>query len=120
MLRIPAFKMSVVPAMVAGSLMLSAVPAHSQDASVTITAPADGETLDIMEQNQIVYDVVPGPDGDHVHVYVDDEEVGILRQLTGSYTFETLAEGNHTLCIKVVNKAHVPIGVEDCVDVTVE
>jgi hypothetical protein len=31
-----------------------------------------------------------------------------------------MAPGPHTLCIKVVNKAHVPIGVEQCVKVNVE
>lgn len=104
----------------ASSLLHPVAAADAAEASVSIIAPTDGETLDIMEQNQITYEVVPGPDGDHVHVYVDDEEVGILRQLTGSYTFESLPEGSHTLCIKVVNKAHVPIGIEDCVDITVD
>jgi len=99
-------------------LLLS--PSFAADPYVNITAPSDGEILDVMDQNKIAYDVEPGPDGDHVHVYIDDEEVGILRQLTGSYTFESLPEGEHELCIKVVNRAHVPIGVEDCVNVRVE
>jgi len=87
---------------------------------VRITEPADRARLDAMAQNRLVYKVEPGPRGDHVHVYVDDKEVGILRQLEGSYTLETLAPGRHTLCIKVVNKAHTPIGVQDCVTANVE
>jgi hypothetical protein len=90
------------------------------DASVTITAPANGATLDAMEQNKIVYDVVPGPKGDHTHLYVDGKEVAILRQLKGSHTLASLAPGKHAICIKVVNKAHTPIGVEQCIDVTVD
>lgn len=113
-----------IPAAFAFTLLTSVVSffpaAHAADASVTITHPTDGQTLDVMDQNNIAYDVVPGPKGDHVHVYVDDKEVGILRQLKGSYTFESLPEGEHDICIKVVNKAHVPIGVEQCVSVTVE
>jgi len=105
--------------LISGSFFLASA-SFAADPQVNITAPSDGETLDIMDQNKISYDVTPGPDGDHVHVYIDDEEVGILRQLTGSYTFESMPEGEHELCIKVVNKAHVPIGVEDCVNVTVE
>lgn len=73
-----------------------------------------------MEQNRLVYEVEPGPRGDHVHVYVDDKEVGILRQLKGSYALETLSPGRHTICVKVVNKAHTPIGVQDCVSASVE
>ena len=87
---------------------------------VRITQPTDGARLDARAQNRLVYKVEPGPRGDHVHVYVDDREVGILRKLEGSYTLETLAPGRHTLCIKVVNKAHTPIGVQDCVTANVE
>ncbi len=87
---------------------------------VRITQPADGARLDAMQQSRLVYEVEPGPRGDHVHVYVDDREVGILRQLKGSYALETLAPGRHTICVKVVNKAHTPIGVQDCVSVSVD
>jgi len=87
---------------------------------VTITSPADGATLDALDENRLVYDVDPGPRGDHVHVYVDSKEVGILRKLKGSYLLESLDSGKRKLCVKVVNKAHVPIGVEKCIQVTVK
>lgn len=87
---------------------------------VTITSPAQGATLDAMDENKLVYEVEPGPRGDHVHVYVDDKEVGILRKLKGSYTLETLSTGKRNLCVKVVNKAHVPVGIEQCIQVTVK
>lgn len=93
--------------------------AASGNTYVKIKSPLSGAKLDSMEQTKLVYQVAPGPRGDHIHVYVDNKEVGILRQLTGSYTLETLAPGARTLCIKVVNKAHVPIGVEQCVKVNV-
>ena len=87
---------------------------------VQITSPADGATLDAMDENKLVYEVDPGPSGDHVHVYVDGKEVGILRKLKGSYTLETLSSGKRAICVKVVNKAHVPVGIEQCVRVTVK
>lgn len=87
---------------------------------VRITSPADGATLDAMDQNQLVYEVKPGPRGDHVHLYVDNKEVAILRKLKGSYPLETLSSGKRRLCVKVVNKAHVPIGIEQCVQVVVK
>ncbi len=86
---------------------------------VKIQSPANGATLDALDENRLVYEVEPGPRGDHVHVYVDNKEVGILRKLKGSYLLESMAAGKRNICVKVVNKAHVPIGVEQCVQVTV-
>ena len=105
---------------VAFGLLLAFPTAGLAQGKVTITSPAQGATLDAMDENQLVYEVDPGPRGDHVHVYVDDKEVGILRKLKGSYTLETLSSGKRDICIKVVNKAHVPVGIEQCVQVTMK
>lgn len=111
---------TICSALLAASLFAPiAASAADGEASVKIKSPVAGAKLDAMDQAKLVYEVVPGPKGDHVHVYVDNKEVGILRQLTGSYTLETLAPGARNICIKVVNKAHVPIGVEQCVKVNV-
>lgn len=91
----------------------------AQDASVMISSPVDGARLDAMAQNQLVYEVMPGPKGDHVHLYVDNKEAAILRQLKGSHTLKTLSPGQHDICVKVVDKGHTPIGLEKCVKVTV-
>lgn len=101
---------------------LAALPigALAADPSVTIASPADGARLDAMAQAKIVYVVEPGPQGDHTHLYVDGKEAAILRSLKGSHTLATLAPGGHDICIKVVNKAHTPIGVEKCIKVTVQ
>jgi hypothetical protein len=101
-------------------LFLAFPTASLAQGKVTITSPAEGATLDAMDENQLVYEVDPGPRGNHVHIYVDDKEVGILRKLKGSYTLEGLSSGNRDICVKVVNKAHVPIGVEQCVQVLVK
>ncbi len=103
-----------------GSAAMMPAQAAIAAAQVRIEAPADGARLDAMEQNRLAYEVDPGPRGDHVHVYVDGKEVGILRQRKGSYTLETLAPGPHELCVKIVNKAHTPIGVQDCVKITAD
>jgi hypothetical protein len=98
-----------------------AIPATALgQGKVTITAPLDGATLDSMSENHLVYEVDPGPRGDHVHVYADGQEIGILRKLTGSYSLDGLSMGKRAICIKVVNKAHVPVGIEQCVRVTVK
>lgn len=103
-----------------GVAAIAVAPLAQAQPRVHIEAPADGAKLDAMEQNRLVYEVDPGPRGDHVHAYVDGKEVGILRERKGSYTLETLPPGPHRLCVKIVNKAHTPIGVEDCVKVVVE
>lgn len=86
--------------------------------SVTISSPTEGAKLS-GNSTKLVYEVVMAPKGEHVHVYVDGEEVGRLHQLKGSYTVDKLSSGKHWLCIRVVDKGHTPIGVEKCVGVIV-
>ena len=101
-------------------LMVPAMLAAAAEAYVKIISPADGAKLDAMNLTKLVYEARPGPKGSHVHVYVDGKEIGILQQLKGSYTLETLSPGQRSLCVKVVNKAHVPVGIEQCIQVTVK
>lgn len=109
-----------------GALTLSSALAAAPAAEgyVKIISPADGARVDAMDPPKLVYEVRAGPKSSsshvHVHVYIDGKEVGILRQLKGSYALESLSPGQRSLCVKVVNRAHVPIGVEQCVKVTVE
>jgi len=93
---------------------------RAKTASVTITSPSDGAKFKADEPIILSYEVVPGPRGDHVHVYVDGEEVAILRELEGNFVLDPLPRGRHELAIKVVNRGHVPIGVESTISVTVE
>lgn len=110
----------LAPAALALLLAFPATGLGQAQGKVTITSPVTGATLDAMDENRLVYEVDPGPRGDHVHVYVDGKEVGILRSLKGSYLLEAMPSGKRDLCVKVVNKAHVPVGIEQCVQVTVK
>jgi len=94
---------SIFP-LLGGALLACSQLSFAQDASVKITAPANGATLNGTAQNAVVYEVVPGPKGDHVHLYVDAKEAAILRQLNGSYTLANLSSGQHNICVKVVDK----------------
>lgn len=112
---------SILPGVLATVLLVPvSALSDSGQAYVKITSPVDGAKVDSMDLVKLVYDVARGPKGDHAHVYVDNKEVGILRQLKGSYPLEALATGKRSLCIKVVNKGHVPIGVGQCISITVE
>ena len=98
------------------------VPAAlAADASVTISSPREGAKSSPKKEVDIVYEVTPGPNGNHAHLYVDNSgEAVVLRALKGSQAVGPLSVGAHEICIKVVNKAHTPIGVQTCVKVNVE
>jgi hypothetical protein len=93
--------------------------AQTQTGSVTISSPEDGARLKAGQPITLSYRVLPGPQGDHVHVYVDGDEVAILRELEGNFVLDPLPLGRHELAIKVVNRGHVPIGVESAIHVEV-
>ena len=102
-------------------LAIAAAPlATAAEPTIEISSPADGARLNAMEQIKLDYEVTLGGFSGHIHVYVDGKEEAVLRQVKGSYAMETLPQGNHEICIKIVNKNHTPIGVERCIKVEVE
>lgn len=113
-------RISFIYPILGAALLACAQISLAADASVEITSPKEGAKLDAMTQNKIVYEAMPGPKGDHIHLYVDSKEAAVLRQLKGSYALETLAPGEHNICIKIVDKGHTPIGVERCIKVMAE
>ena len=86
--------------------------------SITITAPADGTTVSSSDKIKLVYEAVPGPEGDHLHLNVDGKRMDVLRQIKGSTEIDALAPGKHQICLLFNTKAHVPVGVEKCISVT--
>lgn len=112
-------RLSSIYPILGAALLACSQSSLAENASVKITAPADGAKLEAMAQHQVVYEIVPGPMGDHSHLYLDNKEAAVLRQLKGSYALTALTPGPHNICVKVVNKGHTPIGVEQCVKVTV-
>lgn len=94
--------------------------AMAADGKIDITSPADGAKLNSKAKNKMDYNVTLAGAGDHIHIYVDGEKVGLLREMKGSFTFESLAKGKREICIKIVDKGHTPIGTDRCVKVTVE
>ncbi|MFI4891272.1 MAG: hypothetical protein ACHQIL_12140 [Steroidobacterales bacterium] len=91
--------------------------ALAEDASVKISSPADGAKVGTTGV-AVAYEFMKGPKGDHVHLYVDDSEAKVLRDMKGTYTIDSLKAGPHNICIKIVDKGHTPIGVEKCIKVT--
>ncbi|MDH5692501.1 MAG: hypothetical protein OEZ47_05310 [Gammaproteobacteria bacterium] len=103
--------------LIAASLSLVATASHS-DPNLKILSPEDGATFKKGESIAVKYDIKPDRGGDHSHIYVDHKEAGILRRKKATFTLSPLPEGEHSICLKVVNKAHAPIGQETCIMVT--
>jgi len=94
--------------------------AKAEEASVTITAPANGSTVTTSDKIDVEYHVTPSSKGDHVHLYVDNKEIAVLRKKQGIHTIEPVSAGKHAICIKIVNKAHTPIGIQACTNISVQ
>jgi hypothetical protein len=100
------------------TFLLGATTAFAAAGKVTISSPADGATVSSSDKIKLTYEVVPGPDGDHVHLNVDGKRIDLLRELKGTATIDALPPGKHKVCLTVNTRGHVPTGVEGCVDVT--
>ncbi len=114
----------VVKSMLQRSLWLAcaafALSASAANPAVTISAPADGATLSANAKTKITYDAVPGPEGDHLHVYIDGKEVAQWRQFKGTHMLVAMPAGKHQICLDIATKAHVLLGVNKCISVTVQ
>lgn len=95
-------------------------PATMTMSKVDIASPADGARLDAKAPNKLDYNITLDGDGNHAHVYVDNNRVAMLREMKGSYPLEYLEQGKREICIRVVNRNHTPMGAERCITVMVE
>lgn len=90
------------------------------DPDLKILSPVDGAVIKSGQSIDVVYDINPHRGGDHSHIYIDQKEVGILRKKKATFPLNVLPSGEHSLCLKVVNRAHAPIGQETCIKVVQE
>ncbi|HXH64906.1 MAG TPA: hypothetical protein VNH42_05290 [Mariprofundaceae bacterium] len=103
-------------------LAFASVPAMAAG-SVTILAPKDGAVLDSGSGIKLSYDVHLSPDGNHLHVYVDDQSPIIDRDVSGcpcSLTLPDLSSGMHEVAVKEATASHDLTGVQDTVKFTVK
>jgi hypothetical protein len=105
----------------AALLTLSAFALRAEEkASIQILSPQDGAQLDAGEAYPLQYAVVPGPGGDHFHVWVDAERGPGVHDRKGIYQLPRMTPGEHTITLKVVDKGHVPTGPEKSIKVRVK
>lgn len=102
------------------SLLLCSGSAYADAGKVTIMSPANGAMVSSHDKVMLNYAADPGPNGDHLHLNVDGKRVDVIHQLKGSAEVDPLSPGKHHLCLAVNTRAHVPTGVEGCIDVTAQ
>ena len=85
---------------------------------VTISSPMNGAMVSKDAKVELSYEAVPGPDGDHLHLYLDGKRIDIIRTMKGMADVGMLEPGKHHICLEINTKSHVPTGAEACVDVT--
>lgn len=87
---------------------------------IKILAPANGAQIPAGAPVVLSYDVTLAPNGNHIHFYVDKHMAGLSHELKGTFSLGALAPGTHDICIKEATVAHVLIGVNRCIVVTVK
>jgi hypothetical protein len=97
-----------------------APPAAAEKSFAKILSPADGANLNANQTYKLEYEVEHAPKVDHVHMFVDGDEVGMAHKLKGSFKLGPLKPGDRKVCVSPVNKAHTPIGAQACINVTVQ
>lgn len=105
-----------------GSIILGLAISSSvqADPDLKIFTPKDGDVIKQGQSIPVKYAIKPWPRGDHSHIYVNHKEAGILRRKKATFTLDPLPAGEHSICLKVVNRAHAPIGQDTCLKVTVQ
>lgn len=113
----------VIAASVTGIFLFFGL-AHAADmGSVSITSPKNGSTVMAGSMVKLTYNVKLGPDGNHLHIYVDDQKPMIVREVTGcpcSVELPALSKGQHTIVVKEARADHSLTGLQASTMVTVK
>lgn len=100
------------------ALMLGSAQVYAAGGNITISSPMNGAQVSPHDQVELNYEAVLGPDGDHLHLYLDGKRIDVIRPVKGTASVGMLSPGKHHICLEVNTKAHVSTGVENCIDVT--
>lgn len=98
-------------------LALAYGQALAADGRINIISPAKGALVSADSKVAVSYEAMLGPKGDHLHLYLDDKRIDVLRQLNGSATLDAMAPGKHKICLTENTKWHMSTGLETCVEV---
>lgn len=113
------FKVGIVLTALLATPVLAAVDAGS----ITILSPANGAVLQSSAENKLEFNVKLSPRGNHLHIYVDDQDPIIDRDIARcpcTLVLPKLTAGKHVIAIKEATSSHAMTGLEGAVTVTVK
>lgn len=91
--------------------------------SITITSPANDAVLQSATGNKLEFNVHLSPKGHHVHVYIDDQDPIVFRDVGNcpcSIPLPKLSSGKHIIVVKEATSSHAMTGVQSSVTTTVK
>lgn len=91
--------------------------------SITITSPANDAVLQSGAGNKLGFNVHLSPNGNHVHIYVDNQDPIVFRDVSHcpcSIDLPKLTSGKHTIMVKEATSGHAMTGVQGSVTATVK
>jgi hypothetical protein len=100
---------------VLGLMALSGSVFAAGAGSISILSPKDGTTISGGAVIKLDYNLHPSSDGNHLHIYVDDQKPMVNRNVSGcpcSVDLPTLSPGKHMVVIKEARSDHSLTGVE--------
>ncbi len=101
------FSLSISPALAEG------------EGKITILSPKDGAEVDVNKPVMVSFEAVWGPKGNHLHLYLDNHRLDVIRQPKGSEDIHNvLMVGKHEICLEIETSWHFSTGVRQCVTVT--
>ena len=110
----------LLPAL-ATTAMAQDMDAH--EGVITILSPKNNAVLASGSDVMLRYNVHLSPSGNHLHIYVDDHDPIIDRNVSGcpcDITLPHLAPGRHSIVVKEAMANHVLTGVQSMVMFTVK
>ena len=102
------------------ALTVLASSAYAADGAITITSPANGATIQGNALNKLDFNVKLSPTGNHLHIYIDDGNPIIDRDIGHcpcSIDLPKLSPGKHVIAVKEATASHALTGVEGTVTV---
>jgi hypothetical protein len=101
-------------------LALACAPALAEGGKIVINSPVNGASVGANTKVLVNYEATLGASGDHLHLFLDDDRIDILRQLKGSAEVGEMKPGKHKICLTENTKWHMSTGLENCVEVTAQ
>jgi hypothetical protein len=91
--------------------------------SIAIISPVNDAVLQSAAGNRLEFNVHLSPNGNHVHVYIDDQDPIVFRDVSRcpcSIVLPKLSSGKHTIVVKEATSGHAMTGVQGSVTATVK